>query len=312
MHTLILWALACDRPPPSSTPTFIVEPSPSPVPDPVPDPGEDADGDGAAADVDCDDADPTRYPGAIEGCDGVDNDCDGVLHPHEASGGLFAADVDGLDCAVCDDLGWWSDTLEVSPSGLAALVRDLTSDHDCFNYSAATDYMFLNLDADAGQVECVYTGRRTSLASGKPDPADMNTEHSWPQSLGAGDEPARCDLHHLFPTDADTNNARGNLPFGQVQADTQVIDGGSRLGRDASGTTVFEPRDAHKGNVARAMLYFAAQYGHPLSNAEIALYQDWSARDPVDAAEIDRTLQIEDRQGAANPYVACPWLVEVP
>ncbi len=39
----------------------------------------DADGDGVAAPLDCDDADPSRYPGAVESCgDGVDRDCDGT------------------------------------------------------------------------------------------------------------------------------------------------------------------------------------------------------------------------------------------
>jgi glucose/arabinose dehydrogenase len=40
--------------------------------------GVDGDGDGFAAGVDCDDGDPEVYPGAVEICDGEDDDCDGT------------------------------------------------------------------------------------------------------------------------------------------------------------------------------------------------------------------------------------------
>ncbi len=38
--------------------------------------GMDGDGDGYTSDVDCNDADPAVHPGAVEGCNGVDDDCD--------------------------------------------------------------------------------------------------------------------------------------------------------------------------------------------------------------------------------------------
>jgi hypothetical protein len=42
---------------------------------------DDVDGDGFSATEDCDDLDPTVFPGAVERCDGVDNDCDGAVEP---------------------------------------------------------------------------------------------------------------------------------------------------------------------------------------------------------------------------------------
>ena len=73
------------------------------------DEGLDADGDGVTpcgpdglggtADDDCDDGRASSFPGAIETCNGVDDDCDGSLAEDEAD-----ADSDGvLRCVDCDD-----------------------------------------------------------------------------------------------------------------------------------------------------------------------------------------------------------------
>lgn len=65
----------------------------------------DADGDGftdpACGGDDCDDANPYSYPGAPEGCDGIDTDCNGLWSQNETDN-----DGDGQDeCnGDCDDL----------------------------------------------------------------------------------------------------------------------------------------------------------------------------------------------------------------
>ncbi len=74
----------------------------------------DVDGDGDPDVTDCADADPAIFHAAEESCDGVDNDCDGVVddgHPDFDLDGLRDcvdsdddndADPDGLDCAPFD------------------------------------------------------------------------------------------------------------------------------------------------------------------------------------------------------------------
>jgi len=57
---------------------------------------QDGDGDGVTADEDCDDSDATVGPGAVEVCDGVDNDCDGVIDEEVMSTWHVDADGDGF------------------------------------------------------------------------------------------------------------------------------------------------------------------------------------------------------------------------
>ncbi len=68
---------------------------------------------------------------------------------------------------------------------------------------------------------CVYTGYSIWL-NPEEDPSSnayqqgMNTEHAWPQSMGAKG-PGKSDMHHLFPTREGVNSARSNYPFGEVE-----------------------------------------------------------------------------------------------
>lgn len=55
----------------------------------------DADGDGYPEEHDCDDNDPSRNPGAIEVCDGIDQDCDDLIDENATDLQTFYADADG-------------------------------------------------------------------------------------------------------------------------------------------------------------------------------------------------------------------------
>ena len=275
------------------------------VPD-VPCDQRDADSDGVNACDDCDDTRPEAFPGAPEQCNGLDDDCDGEPLADEVDG-----DEDGLpDCWACEEAGYWDIVRDTSDGALDDALADEMSGLRCA-YSETATWMFTRLDNEASTVECVYTGRTTTVVGTRPDPNnDMNVEHTWPQSQGADVSPMKCDLHHLFPTDVDANQARGNLPFGEVARSVDFSEGGSRRGDDSGGDEVFEPRDEHKGNVARAMLYMSLEYGWTLPSDQRALFVRWNSEDPVDADEIERTLDIAEHQSFANPLVTCPGVVE--
>ena len=90
-----------------------------------------------------------------------------------------------------------------------------------------------------------------------------NREHIVPQSSFNSAFPMQSDIHHVIPTDGRVNNFRGSLPFGNVDTPNFTSLNGSKRGTSAvtgySGL-VFEPIDEFKGDIARALLYFAVRY----------------------------------------------------
>jgi hypothetical protein len=84
----------------------------------------DADGDGIDAQQDCDDRDPGVYPGAVEVCNGADDDCDGTIDvladPPPEGTPVWFLDADG------DGHGGATDGVTAcsSPAGYAASADD--------------------------------------------------------------------------------------------------------------------------------------------------------------------------------------------
>jgi len=64
-------------------------------------PLEDLDGDGYAPPEDCDDSDASVHPGALEQCDGLDNDCDGLTD--EGCPAPCASDADCAAGMICHE-----------------------------------------------------------------------------------------------------------------------------------------------------------------------------------------------------------------
>ena len=202
-------------------------------------------------------------------------------------------------------------------------------------YDVARDSLFAREQRLTGSLTCVYTGFSVVLTPGADPSTDafargINTEHTFPQSMGASVEPSKSDLHHLFPVKDNVNSVRNNHPYAEIPDDQ--TDGWYRFA--ASQSTVpgafleqwseidnahpnplfrarFEPREDHAGNAARATFYFRAIYPERVAAAgsdeffevQRATLLQWAREDAVDAPERARSAYIASKQGTENPFV---------
>jgi hypothetical protein len=212
---------------------------------------------------------------------------------------------------------------------LADPASDFYAD-DAYEHSRDSLYAYVD-DPDGDDVIVdVYTGRAATVTTrATAATADFNTEHSWPQSLGADELPAFSDLHHLFTADEIANTQRSNNPFGDVvdtlwEGPAVSLPGGaterSVRGLDAQGRMVFEPRDSRKGDIARAILYFYVRYAlDPEFDADLSNFAieeptliQWHQQDPPDTFEQQRNAMVFRAQGNRNPFIDHPeWVAAI-
>ncbi|GAA4383024.1 endonuclease [Hymenobacter koreensis] len=201
------------------------------------------------------------------------------------------------------------------------------------SYSAARAKMYNYVDNDQSRVQCVYSGyeeaRPLSFSSTSTTMQNINCEHTVPQSWFNEVERMRSDIHHLFPTVIQWNSDRGSDPFAEIP-DAQTTKWIRLLGSQTTVPTAniaeysedtntqFEPREDHKGNLARAVFYFYTVHAGQTFDAgkgvlsavgdPATLYQ-WHLQDPVDAREQERNRRAAASQGNYNPYINDPSLV---
>ncbi len=198
------------------------------------------------------------------------------------------------------------------------------------SYNSARDAMYGSIDNKNGQIIGVYTGFTiTANTRGDAFNKGINTEHTWPQGLFDSNEPMRGDIHHLFPTRIEANSARSYFPFDEIPDNLTdkwfYLDGNQSsipssnidLYSELDNGSRFEPREDHKGNVARAIFYFWTIYQDRSNVADDASFFNgmkdvlltWHDLDPVDEAEVTRSTAVEGVQGNKNPFIHDTTLV---
>jgi len=207
--------------------------------------------------------------------------------------------------------GYYDGTEGLTDQALILKLRQITgSGYISHSYDDARATIFSTIDRQTnGLIACIYTGNEHTAA-------ELNIEHTWPRSRGADAVPRESDCHHLFPSEPDINNRRGNLPFGWVSNPDYEING-----TKVEYTVQCEPRDPVKGDVARAIFYFSMRYDYLLVNTGYVLgtsedkmgfenvLRAWHVQDPPDDAERSRNDRVYTYQHNRNPFVDHPEFV---
>jgi endonuclease I len=207
-------------------------------------------------------------------------------------------------------------TFDKYDNELKTALNSLVTGNTSLGYNTARDRMFDTIDKQPGDtIECVYTGIKIKAANRtQAQSLGFDTEHTWPQGTFSQNEPMRSDIFHLYPTSTNANNTRGSFPFGKVVSNITWQQGGSKLGNDSQGSIVFEPRDVHKGDVARSLFYFiirySTNYGNYLGIAQEQTLREWNRFDTSSVREKNRNASIASYQLKRNPFIDHNELVD--
>ena len=208
---------------------------------------------------------------------------------------------------------YYSTTQNLSEEALKqALKTKLSQNVNALSYDGAREEMYSQIDNNNDSVTCVYTNRKakfntTGSGQNGSNTANFNCEHTFPQGFFSQGLPMRSDIHHLFSTDEDANNSRGNLPFGIAKApiDAIAINAPSKRGGGR-----YEPQDSHKGNCARAMMYFVLRYQDYQnfygSAKQDSIFRVWNFGFLPKPKDTIRNAMVFATQNNRNPFVDYP------
>ncbi|MDA9189441.1 endonuclease [bacterium] len=215
------------------------------------------------------------------------------------------------------------------PRSYGALFNEFSeSDIDIFYDNDGTIVDIYSENPKRPDFYC-YKSTKKKCGQYKKESDCYNREHLFPQSAFQQRHPMKSDFFHIYPTDGLVNNKRGSHPFGKVGKTLWTSQNGSKLGYSIDSkvnSLVFEPIDEFKGDIARALFYFALRYQakhsgfnhRMLSSSKISFYKEsilktlysWHLQDPVSDHEKNRNEKGFSFQKNRNPFIDFPKLVK--
>jgi hypothetical protein len=204
--------------------------------------------------------------------------------------------------------------------------------YDNFDETNIANFASINNGNGTRSVYCVYSNYQ-HIYSGTFTWLPMSREHtychSWQPTNPSTALDEYSDQHHLFPSHQNSaNGIRDNHPLGKIaNVISTFLEG--KFGTDINGNLVYEPRDQHKGDAARALLYMAVRYDgingfnwtfNWLNNTrlpsigegpqDLSTLIEWHKQDPPDKWEVDRNNYVQSVQQNRNPFVDHPEYVD--
>lgn len=206
---------------------------------------------------------------------------------------------------------YYTQTENLTEEALKTALKNRTGQgYNSLSYDAARGVMYSSLDNKNDSVTCVYTLRKAKFNSTSGASANnFNCEHTFPQGFFSQSLPMRSDMHHLYSTDDAANNSRGNLPFG-IAVPPLVATSVNAPSKNGGGK--YEPQDGHKGNCARAMMYFVLRY-QDYSNffaPQEQILRNWHSSFPPKPADTLRNAKVFVQQNNRNPFVDYPQFAD--
>ena len=227
--------------------------------------------------------------------------------------------------------GYYSTINGQSGSELKSALNSIIDNHNSISYTPGVWDAHKDLYEDPNNADNIilfYSQAsidKSNQDSGGSPSTYFNREHLWPRSYGIGTSGSdNTDLHHLVPVYKGVNSSRSNKYFDNSdpsQSDYENPTNDLSPNCTANSDT-FEPGDAQKGRVARAILYMATRYDYlelvntPPSDlpstsdsrmAQLRTLLDWNRKALPAVEEKNNNQKIyELYQNNRNPFIDYP------